>query len=437
MGTSAYHLTRAQLRADLEQAWLDARRHKGSKPYVQRFAAQKDRHLDVLCDELWTGTYRARPSSCFIITDPKPREVFAAAFRDRIVHHLYYNYVHDMLERTFIADTYSCIPGRGTHYGIGRLEQHLRSESRGSTRPCYVLKMDIRGYFMHIDRQRLLAITLDSLRRMASHRISRHAPTLWRERVDMAFVERLTRDIVLLDPSADCRLVGSRADWQGLPADKSLFCSPAGCGLPIGNLTSQLFSNVYLNVLDQHMKRTLHCTHYGRYVDDFYVVSADRAWLESLIPQVRTFLRERLALTLHEEKTCVVPAAQGVEFLGQVLCPRHRLPSPQSVTRMTRKVVALHATCTTVAAGTTATTCWSATTTSSLVTDSSYYRRETLAEQALTLQASLNSFLGVLSHTRSYTLRRRLFLTACPRFRRFGFFDRAVLHFTPYRDLVW
>lgn len=111
---SVCRLTRERLLADLRQAYFDARRHKRNKPYQQRFERNWEGNLEVLCDELLERRYRPRPSSCFIITDPKQREVFAADFRDRIVHHLYYNYAHTLFERTFIADTYSCIRGRGT-----------------------------------------------------------------------------------------------------------------------------------------------------------------------------------------------------------------------------------------------------------------------------------------------------------------------------------
>jgi len=171
----SYQLTREKLLDDLHQAYYDARRHKRQKPYQQRFERDAEANLEVLCDELWNRRYAPQPATCFIITDPKRREVFAAQFRDRIVHHLYYNYVHEMLERTFIQDSYSCIKHRGTHYGIARLERHIRRESQNYQEPCYVLKMDISGYFMHIDRLRLLDITLRQLGRMAGHRIGGRA----------------------------------------------------------------------------------------------------------------------------------------------------------------------------------------------------------------------------------------------------------------------
>ena len=390
---SAYRLTRERLLADLYEAYYDARRHKRNKPYQKSFEANLDENLNELCDELYSRTYRPRPSTCFIITDPKKREVFAADFRDRIVHHLYYNYMHEMFERTFIHDTYSCIKGRGTHYGIGRLENHIRKESQGFTVPCYVMKMDIRGYFMHIDRRRLLAICNESIDRMAWHRVSKHRRERWFEVVDIDFVKYLTAEIVLLDPLVGCRVKGDLSDWDDLPHDKSLFHTPQGCGLPIGNLTSQLFSNVYLNVLDQFMKRELKCRHYGRYVDDFYVVSADREWLLSIVPKVRRMLSQRLGLDFHDGKLEIVSVWHGVEFVGAYVKPFRRYASRSCVGRMRQKLKLL---------------------------------AQSVCEKWVN---SLNSFCGVLSHGNNYRLRRRLFLDENPAFSRYGYFDAGIHKF--------
>ena len=332
-----YHLTREQLLQDLHIAFADAKRHKAKKHYVMRFEQQLERNLQVLCNELWNRTYQPRPSTCFIITDPKKREVFAADFCDRIVHHLYYNYTHELFERTFIQDAYSCISGRGTHYGINRLQQHIRQESCNYSVPCYVLKMDIRGYFMHINRVRLLEICIRTLRRMATHRVLNRVPITWQDKMDMEFVDYLTRTIVLLNPVSNCNRIGDLSEWSDLPYDKSLFHSPQGCGLPIGNLTSQLFSNVYLNELDQYVKRVLHCRHYGRYVDDFYVVSSDRLFLHSIISQVRDFLAAYLGLALHEGKIQILPIQYGVGFLGVYLKPWRQTVLKSSLQRMNKK----------------------------------------------------------------------------------------------------
>lgn len=392
---SVYCLTRESLMADLRQAYYDARRHKCGKPYVQRFEAWLEHNLAELCDELYERRYRPHPSQCFIITDPKRREVFAADFRDRIVHHLYYNYTHTLFERTFIHDSYSCIRGRGTHYGVRRLAQHIRQESQGYTVPCWVMKMDIRGYFMHIDRRRLLSICLDTIGRMRRHYCSASHSARWEEVRDIGFVRYLTEVIVLLDPTKDCRIVGGHEDWDDLPHDKSLFHSPEGCGLPIGNLTSQLFSNVYLNVLDQYMKRDLHCHHYGRYVDDFYVVSADHEWLLSLVPQVRLFLKESLHLDFHDGKLSIASVWHGAEFLGSWLKPHRIYASRGSVARIYRKL-------------------------------------RVLADGAPdTWAAPLNSYCGLLSHWNNYNLKLQMMLREAD-FVRYGMFDFSQRCYSPY-----
>lgn len=360
----AYTLTREALLMDLYVAFLCAKRHKGNQPYVIRFEKHLMENLTELRDALWDRTYKPAPSSCFIIERPKKREVFAAQFRDRVVHHLYYNYTHEIYERTFIADSYSCVPERGTHYGINRLASHIRKASHNYTRKCYVMKLDIRGYFMHIDRQRLLEIATATLQKMAQKT----------DGIDIDFLLWLTREIILLDPNENCHIVGSEDDWIGLDPAKSMRFVNTGKGMPIGNLTSQLFSNVYLNVFDQFMKRELHCKHYGRYVDDAYVVSTDKAWLLSLVPDIQRFLSERLGLSLHMGKLIVTDIKYGVEFLGAFIKPYRTYASNDCLRRMERNIRNM-----------------------STKDDDAVYR-------------SVNSFLGVLSHHKTYRIRRRMFL---------------------------
>ena len=384
-------MTHEQLLSDLYTAYYDARRHKRNKPYQLRFEANLENNLESLCNALWNRTYKPLPSDCFIITDPKRREVFAAHFRDRIVHHLYFNYTHEMFERTFIQDSYSCIRGRGTHYGINRLRRHILKESQNYKYPCFVLKMDIRGYFMSINRTKLMEICLDSLGQMADHKIGKYRTTKWSEVVDMDFVKYLTKEIVLLNPTRGCRIIGSRSDWEGLPHSKSLFHSPEGCGLPIGNLTSQLFSNVYLNEFDQFMKRELRCKHYGRYVDDFYVVSCDKPWLESLVPKITEFLATNLGLAVHEGKTEIRSVVDGIEFLGAFVLPYRTYLSRATLGRVDEKLYAL----------------------------------ETEADFCRTANA-LNSYCGVLSHWQNFNARRVMLLM---RHKFIGCFDYDLRHY--------
>lgn len=360
----AYTLTREALLMDLYVAFLCAKRHKGNQPYVIRFEKHLMENLAELRDALWDRTYKPAPSSCFIIERPKKREVFAAQFRDRVVHHLYYNYTHEIYERTFIADSYSCVPERGTHYGINRLASHIRKASHNYTQKCYVMKLDIRGYFMHIDRQRLLDIATATLQKMAQKT----------DGIDIDFLLWLTREIILLDPNENCHIVGSEEDWIGLDPAKSMRFVNSGKGMPIGNLTSQLFSNVYLNVFDQFMKRELHCKHYGRYVDDAYVVSTDKAWLLSLVPDVQRFLSERLGLSLHMGKLIVTDIKYGVEFLGAFVKPYRTYASNDCLRRMERNIRNMH------------------------------------TNDADAVYRSVNSFLGVLCHHKTYHIRRAMFL---------------------------
>lgn len=397
----AFTLTRERLLLDLYIAFEDAARHKRKMAYVQKFERHLKHNLDTLCDDLLSRRYQPRPSHCFIIDYPKKREVFAAMFRDRIVHHLYFNYTHEIFERTFIADSYSCIKGRGTHYGIKRLEQHIRQESMNYQRECYAMSLDIRGYFMHINRQQLLDIATSTLQRMATHKVSNDRHERWQDVRDIPFLLWLTKEIAMLDPKTSCTIVGDASDWDDLDRNKSLFWTPDGCGLPIGNLTSQLFSNVYLNEFDQFMKRTLRCKHYGRYVDDSFVVSCNREWMLSIVPEIDTFLRERLGLQLHRGKTHVVNISQGVKFLGAFVKPYRTYISNKTVVRMKQTIGNLN------------------------------------TKDKTHTSFSVNSYLGVLSHSASYNLRKRIFLNS--KVARAVEFDDAFLKSKPqttFRPLV-
>ncbi len=367
-----FRISPEQLLADLYTAYKDARLHKRGKECQLRFEYHLEDNLVELRDELINGTYRPQPSICFIVHDPKMREVFAADFRDRIVHHLFYNYTHSLFERTFIADSYSCIKGRGTHYGIERLRHHIRSVSAGYSRQAYVMKIDIRGYFMHIDRGILLSLCRDTLAK-TTQRMSEAEARRLRLCPDREFVDYLLNTILNTNPLENCHHLGKPSDWDKLPREKSLFHSPPGCGLPIGNLSSQLFSNVYMNVFDQFMKRRLGCKHYGRYVDDSYVVADSKERLRSLVPQIRDFLHTTLHLDINERKLQIADTRHGVEFLGAYIKPFRTYVARKSLSRMERKV------------------------------------RELRHAKRMSLACSVNSFLGVLSHYKSYRIRRVLF----------------------------
>ena len=393
-----YHLSYDQLLADLYEAYKEARRHKRNKHYQLKFEEEMEINLNQLCTELYTHTYKASPSECFVIRDPKVREVFAASFRDRIVHHLYFSYVHEMLERTFIEDAYSCIKGRGTSYGVQRMQNHIRKESMNYQHPCYVLKMDIHGYFMHIRRDKLLEVTLSQLNKMALHRVSKYRKECWCERVDIEFVKWLSNEIIMLDPTIGCIMKGSPKAWKSLPDSKSLFCSLPGCGLPIGNLTSQFYSNVYMNVFDQWMKRSIGARHYGRYVDDFYVVSCDKEWLHRIIPEIEKFLANELNLKLNHGKTMICNVRFGVEYLGVYLKPGRTYVANKSLHHLEKRISELEQTISN--------------------TDPEH------------LRSSLSSILGVMRHHSSWHLRQRLLHERLFQFCNYGSFDNDLTKFS-------
>lgn len=333
----AYSLTYEQLRKDLDEAFILAAKGKSGKQYVRDFAANLEKNLDQLCLELWTRTYRPLPSDCFATDE---REVYAARFRDRIVHHLYFNYTHRLFERTFIADSYSCIKGRGIHYGINRIRQHIQQESRNYTRRCYALYLDIKGYFMHINREKLCKAVKSSLDTMRYHRIKKHSPLTWDDILDFEFIYYLTEIFTLLDPLANCIIKGSLRQLQAIPKRKRLRFSSKGSGVPIGNLTSQLFSNIFLNLLDQFIKRCLRVRYYGRYVDDARLISCSIRFLKACLVLIDAFICS-LGLELQHSKTRIVDIYKGVSFCGAFLMPFRDYISTAALKRIKSKIHAL------------------------------------------------------------------------------------------------
>lgn len=273
------------LLTDIFQAYYDARKNKRNTVNQLRFEVNCERNLLQLYDDIRNRTYQISPSICFIVQKPVKREVFAADFRDRVVHHLLFNYINPLFEDLFIEDSYSCRKNRGTLYGVKRVAGFIRECSDNYTRDCHILKLDIRGYFMNIDKVRLHAVIRDFLTEKLRDSASYKGVSL-----NLDLLLYLVNVILNDDPTQHCRLRSPRREWDGLPKSKSLFHSPENCGLPIGNLTSQLFSNVYLHAFDSYMTQKLNLAYYGRYVDDFVVVHRDPLYLKSLVQTIRQFL---------------------------------------------------------------------------------------------------------------------------------------------------
>ena len=295
---------------DLFQAYYDARINKRNTINALAFEIDYEKKLFELYEQITNRAYQISRSICFIVFKPVKREIFAADFRDRIVHHLIYNYINPIFEPKFINDSYSCRTGKGTSYGIKRLEHFIRSCTQNYTKDCYILKLDIEGYFMAMDRTLLYE-------RIKNHLINSNPKIHF----DVNLVLYLLQIIIFNDPTKNCIIKGKKADWKGLPPTKSLFYSGNNKGFPIGNLTSQLFGNIYLNDFDHYIKYKLGIKYYGRYVDDFVIVHPNKEYLKSIIPLLSDYLQSHLSLKLHPKKIYLQHYTKGVKFLGVVVKP--------------------------------------------------------------------------------------------------------------------
>ncbi len=267
---------------NLLEAWKEFVRGKRKKRDVQEFQYRLMDNILELHRELADGTYRHGGYYAFKISDPKPRDIHKASVRDRLVHHALHRQLYPFFDRTFIADSYSCRVGKGTHKAIGRFKAFVNQVSRNGTRTCWTLKCDMRRFFASIDQQ----ILFDILARYISD-------------------ERLQDLIVVVV--------------------RSFHSSETGRGLPLGNLTSQILVNIYMNEFDKFVKHTLKARHYIRYTDDIVVLSRDRAWLEHVCRYIGIFLKKELGLDLHPEKVFIKTLASGVDFLGWVHFSDHRV----------------------------------------------------------------------------------------------------------------
>ncbi|MDO4747207.1 MAG: RNA-directed DNA polymerase [Candidatus Saccharibacteria bacterium] len=299
-------------------AFREAKRGKRATRDEQRFELNADENLMLLRWDLLDRTYTSSRGTAHIIHRPVMREIFAAPFRDRVVHHYIYDAVYDWWDRRFIYDSYSCREDKGTLMGIRRLNYHIRSVSRNYAEEVYILKLDIQGYFMSLPRKELYARALWGLEQQYAGRL---------DSSEFLLLKFLWHQIIFDDPVKGVVRKGRLSDWDILPSNKSLFCQEPGIGIVIGNLTSQLLSNIYLDMLDRFVVYDLGYKHYGRYVDDFYIVVRE-AELPQLLRDVRAiemFLKG-IKLTLHPHKRMLTTARRGVPFLGAMVHQGYILP---------------------------------------------------------------------------------------------------------------
>jgi hypothetical protein len=286
---------------DLVKAYFDCRKSKRNTPSALAFEQNLERNLIRLYDDLLDSSYEPGHSICFIVTRPKPREVWAADFRDRVVHHLFYNRISPRFYASFIADSCACIPGRGTMYAGQRLEAKIRSASQNWSKPVYYLKCDLANFFVAIDK----AILRD----------------LIAARVTEPWWMALADTILFHDPRLNFEYRGAVEMIERVPPHKRLHNQPSHLGLPIGNLSSQFFANIYLDPLDQFAKHQLRAKHYLRYVDDPILLHESPQWLYSALLRISDFVETRLHAKLNPSKTIIQPIDRGVDFVGHVIKP--------------------------------------------------------------------------------------------------------------------
>jgi len=279
---------------NLLAAWREFQRGKRAKADVAEYGSYLMDHILALHDDLASGAYRHGGYQSFAIADPKPRLIHKASVRDRLVHHAVHRVLAPAFDRTLIADSYSSRVGKGVHLAMDRFRTFGRQVSRNGTRTAWVLQCDIRKFFASIDH----AVLLDLLRRQIG---------------DDAILALMTEVV---------------RSFETVP----------GKGLPLGNLTSQLLVNIYMDPFDKFMKHQVHAHRYLRYADDFVIFAERRDDLLTALPRIREFLKSRLRLALHPRKVRIRTLGSGVDFLGWVHFPDHRVLRGATRRRMLRRV---------------------------------------------------------------------------------------------------
>jgi retron-type reverse transcriptase len=281
---------------NLLSAWEEFIRGKKKRKDVQAFQLHLMDNILKLHADLKNQTYTHGAYEAFNISDPKPRNIHKACVRDRLLHHALYRQLYPYFDTKFIAHSYSCRNEKGTHKALDTFATMAREVSVNHTKTIWVLKCDIKKFFASIDHELLLKI------------LARHI-------IDIALLQLLENIVASFE--TDCRK-----------------------GLPLGNLTSQLLVNIYMNEFDQHVKRTLKQAHYIRYADDFVCLSQDKKQLTEILQSIGVFLAQELTLTLHPKKVFLTTLASGVDFLGWVHFPTHRVLRTTTKRRMLKRVSA-------------------------------------------------------------------------------------------------
>lgn len=311
--------------SDVFEAYYKCRKNKRRTINALAFELNFEREVIKLWRDINENKYKIGRSIAFIVKSPVQREVFAANFRDRIVHHLVISKINHLFEQEFIQNSYSCRDGKGVLYGVKSIQSQMFDCSEGYTSDCYILKLDIRSFFMSINKH----ILYQKLYQFLSEKY---------DKPDKIILLRLVKQIVYHNPQDNCIIKGKRSDWNGLPCYKSLFWAQGHCGMPIGNLTSQIFANFYLNSFDKYVTETLGIKYYGRYVDDFILMHKNKEFLLDAHKKIERFLADNLKLVLHPQKVYIQHYSKGVQFIGAFIKPHRIYLGKRSKTNLFQKI---------------------------------------------------------------------------------------------------
>ncbi len=295
---------------NLYAAYFEARKNKRNTAEQLKFEANYEHYLHELYEQIISKTYKVKPCKAFVIEKPVYREVFAPQFIDRVVHHFIVLYINPQVEQVLIEDCYGCRKNKGTLYGIERAKKKMRSVTQNYAKEAYILKLDISGYFMNMNT----TILYNQIQKLQL--VENTACSSFEKEV----LHYLINEVIFTNPIHQCQINGNKELWKFIPNTKSLFHSPHGCGLPIGNLTSQIFGNIYLNDFDHWVKTDLGIKYYGRYVDDMYFMHNDKDFLKQCILKVQEKM-QTYGMLIHPKKIYLQHYTKGLEFLGRYIKP--------------------------------------------------------------------------------------------------------------------
>lgn len=311
---------------ELTKAFMEARKGKRNTHDMHEFELHWENNILNLAKAIEERSYEPGSSIAFVVFDPMVREIFAAPSRDRSVHHLAYDLHAGWFDASFIPTSTSCRPSKGTYIGVKYLQQHMREVTENCTKKAIGVRMDLQGYFMSINRKKLRDEIIEGVEeQFKPYRGRRSAEQL------LSISKFIWDKIIMDDPVKKARRRGNIKNWDTsvLPSRKSLYCQPDGQGIVIGNLTSQLSSNILLGKFDYYVTETLGYRFYGRYVDDFYILvpSEEYPRLKRDLKLIEQFLENEIGVVLHPNKRYCQSVYKGMTFLGVRVYPNCLYPS--------------------------------------------------------------------------------------------------------------